>query len=487
MNIFTRWRILGLLLLVLGGAVPLRTAAQTVILTETNTLSPVVVTTPVTYSFNLTNNIFSASDLFGLIVTNSFSTPVLVADFSTNQGSAYYGNTTNAIVFNFGNLKFPTNQLAFFITVNPLASGPLTNTFTIQLNGTNVLTTNFVVAVVNPTTDLSVTNTGFLPKLYVNPAYANDWTTLGVTVSNAGPSTAYNVVLTNTLPAGLAFIGGSPAGQTYTITNGNLLLPFSSLNAGAAQTVYLTFQATNTGTFALTNTIGGANLNDPNLTNNVATRTLSVSNYLPLVIAAATNSPQTLNPKNGFMEQTILVSNTTPTSVPAVRLIVSGLTTNWLYNAVATNAAGPFVVSPAPLGGHQTARLVLQFVVTNRTAFPFTNGQLQAYGVALPNLAYTNLFPVPSTNYTTNLNVRIAWLTSSPNLGRPELLFQSTVSSNYTILYADNPWFNHSQMAQPAVLSATASGTIWVDTGPPATATAPTNSGPRYYRVIQDP
>ena len=483
MKHLTRWRIWGLLLAV-WAVVPLRAAGQAFSFTAVTSASVVTVTNPVTYTFTLTNNLFPNVKLLNVVVTNAFSAPIVTAGnlISTNQGTLNYGNNTNAIVFGFGDLNFPTNALNFFITALPQTTGVLTNTVTVSIGGNIQLITNLVVAVVLPSTDLSVTNSGFLPAAYVNPAYVGDYVTCAFTVSNAGPGSAAGITLTNTLPAGLAFLGVSPGGPGYTTGNGSVSFNLGALGGGSAATFYATYEPTNAGVYLLTNTVGATVLNDPNLTNNISVAILSVSNYVSTNLLAYTNTTQVLNPQNGFVEQTVLVTNTGTVTVPAVRLTVSGLSTNRLYNVVDTNSTGPFVESPAALAPGKTVALVLEYVVTNRSPFPFTNGQLHAAGVALPSLA-----PPGTFGFATNANPQIFRLTNSPNAGRMLLQFRTLTGTNYTVVYADNARFTNAQIAQPAVIAAQANVTQWIDYGPPETPSRPTNSVMRFYRIITNP
>ena len=64
--------------------------------------------------------------------------------------------------------------------------------------------------------------------------------------------------------------------------------------------------------------------------------------------------------------------------------------------------------------------------------------------------------------------------------------FPSVAGTNYTIVYADNVLFSNAMMILPSI-KAPANWVQWVDYGPPATATHPTNTTQRYYRVFLNP
>jgi len=157
-----------------------------------------------------------------------------------------------------------------------------------------------------------------------------------------------------------------------------------------------------------------------------------------------------------------------------VRLVVTGIT-NQLFNAVGTNNGNPFVYFSAPLAAGQSAGLLLQYLP--RIIFPFTNGQLHAFPVPLPNWT-----PPPATTLRTNINLsRIVKLAS----GNLLLEFPATNGATYTVVYSDNVLFSNAQIAPPAIL-APANRVQWIDYGPPTTRTAPTNAA-RFYRVFQNP
>lgn len=476
------------LLLLVGFLLPARTHAQTVFFTASVTNTPILVTNPVTFFFTLTNHNPQGSTLFNLFTSNSFSGPVTVNDYSTNQGGLYYGYNpngtpnTNALVFNFGNLAFPTNFQNFFLSIIPQNVGLLTNTITVGTSGTNVLTTNLVINVVGPAVDLSVTNLGLQPAAYASPAYLNDRVTSTLLVSNAGPGGVASILLTNSLPPGLLLTGISPIGTSYSVTSNSLVLTLNGLSSGASESVSLTFQPTNAGIYLLTTLAVAPGYQELNPTNNFTFGLLSANAYDSTNLLAWTNGPTTYNSQNGTVELPVLVTNTSASGVNSIRLVLTGLT-NPPFNLVDTNWVNgtnpsPFVVSPAPLLGHQSTTLTLQFP---RTAFSVSNGQLHAYGVALPTLT-----PPAATGVSTNINSAIHFFSSGVNQHRAMLSFPTLTGSNYLIVYANNPFFTNALTAQPP-LTAPANLTQWIDYGPPGTASALTNTPQRYYRVLFNP
>ncbi len=143
-----------------------------------------------------------------------------------------------------------------------------------------------------------------------------------------------------------------------------------------------TVEPTNATNLTFTASVGSPAVQDPNLTNNTASTNIPVIVYLSGTLVAFTNSAQSIDFANGALKQSITLSNAGLSSVPAVRIVVTGLT-NLLFNAVGTNNGNPFVYYSTNLAAGQSVGLLLEYFP--RTLFPFNNGQLQAFAVPMPN------------------------------------------------------------------------------------------------------
>jgi hypothetical protein len=151
-----------------------------------------------------------------------------------------------------------------------------------------------------------------------------------------------------------------------------------------------------------------------------------------------------------------------------------------LFNAVGTNGSSPFVYLSAPLAAGDSVTLVLQY--NPRKSFPFTNGQLHAFGVPLPKWP-----PARVASTSTNVNMsKIVKLTSGWNSGRMLIEFTNIAGQTYTVVYSDDASFSNAMIAPPAI-SSDANRVQWLDYGPPTTKSAPANSPARFYRVYQNP
>jgi hypothetical protein len=244
------------------------------------------------------------------------------------------------------------------------------------------------------------------------------------------------------------------------------------LNGGYTN-LQFTVEPTNVGVLLFSASVGAPGVLDTNAANNFAGTNITVTNYLPGTLVAFTNSPQIINFQNALTEQSITLSNAGAISVPAAMVMVTGLT-NQLFNAVGTNNGSPFVYYSAPLAAGQSVSLLLQFLP--RGYFPFTNSQLSAFPVPLPN------WTLPAGTADTNLITRMVQLTNGDIL----LEWPSIVGKTYTVIYSDNLSFSNAMIAPPAIV-APANRTQWTDYGPPTTVSAPASAGTRYFRVFQNP
>jgi len=446
-----------------------RAGAQGFGFSVTESASSIVVSNSLTYTINVTN--LTGLPLLDALVTNLLPASVQPVSFTASQGSST--NYGSVVVFNLGQLPSTPPGIALLtLTVQPTAAGFITNTVTVASDTvTNTASTNVVVQVTNApviTADLGVAVTG--PR---QPVITNDWVTYGVIASNAGPNAATGVTLTNTLPAGAILLGTAPA--NYTVAGSNLIFNLGTLASGVFTNFQFAIQPTNAGPLMLSTSIGSSML-DTNLANNSAVTNVTVTNYLSTTLTAAINSAQAVNLQNGLEEQSILLTNPGASDIPAARVVVSGLTRQ-LFNTAGTNNGLPFVDLNAGLAAGGSVASLLQFAP--RGSFPFTNGQLHAF--ALPSVP--DWSPPSATLTSTNLNIsRIVKLSN----GNMLIEWPAVSNRTYTVVFSDNVQFSNAMMAPPSV-TAQANAWQWIDYGPPATVSAPTNASARFYRVFLNP
>lgn len=424
---------------------------------------PLVLGNQLTYTIGITNLVGNFSEVF---LTNAFSGDVIY-NSSTNTTTASIQTFTNANTVIFQLFSF-VGAGTLTVNVTPLSAGPLTNFISINAPGRTNVTTNVAVPVVTGQADLAVTITNATAGMFIN-----DTTTIGVVVSNLGPTAAPAVVLSNTLPANFTLLSISPTNLAPIVSGTNYAFRLGTLASGSATQILFSVQATNATTNTLTASVSATNLWDTNSANDSASSTLVVSPFLAADLVAQVDSAQTYNPQTGLMEQRIQLINIGTNSVPAARVNVGGMT-NWVCNAVGTNGGVPFVIYGATLqpGTNNSVQLLLEYFVPKRTAVPdpaLTAVAIPAVDLAAPTNAAPNITKV---------------LASGAGL---LIEFQSIPGRSYTILYADDSNFRtNARTAQPVVV-APADRTQWIDSGPPKTVSVPASAASRYYRVLLNP
>jgi uncharacterized repeat protein (TIGR01451 family) len=292
-----------------------------------------------------------------------------------------------------------------------------------------------------------------------------------LTVTNAGPSTSSNLVVSDSLPLGLTFVSASGGGK---VTNSIITWPLiKSFAAGATTNYTITVSPQYPGSFTNIASALAATF-DPNSTNNSgvlpASRALTQVGVAQFGILAGA---AVLNPQTGLYEENVTVTNTAGVTILGFRLYVGGLSGGiTLYNASGTSNGVPYVNYNAAVASSNTASLILQFF--DPTRVPFTN-----------TLSAEAILPAEVGNSTTNNSVAISSVFLDTRIeGDPRFVieFASVPGKTYTVIYSSDlvTW----KIATPSI---TAGGNItqWYDDGPPATESKPASVGARYYRVIK--
>ena len=475
MKLFARVRDLMLVAVVLIAA-GWRAEGQTLTFSVTSTASSVLVSNSLTFFISVTNS--TGIPIANLVITDSLPASVQITSTTSDNPSSTDIVSSNSATFSLATLAV---LQSWNITVSalPTVAGLITNTVTIT---TPILFTNGEASIV-----VDVTNVVIIANLGVtlpNPAQAvivNDFATYGIIVTNAGPDTAPQVMLTNTLPPGTILEGVSPANLTHTTNpGGKLIFNLGDIGSGGSSSLQITVSPTNAGVLTYFAAVGSASVTNISTLSTLATNSLTVLPYITNVLIAVTNSGQATDFQNGLNEQSILLTNISTTNiVTAARVVVSGLPKR-LFNAVGTNNGNPYVTYTAPLATPlnpgQSVSLLLQY--NPRGSFTFSNSQLQAYPVPPPNLT-------PPIATATSKSINISGIFKLAN-GHVLIEFPATTGRTYTVVYSDNIRFSNAMIAPPAI-AAPANILQWIDYGPPTTVSTPTNTGNRFYRVIQNP
>ena len=225
------------------------------------------------YTISVTN--LGPSSASAVVVTDSLPIGVTFVNASGN-GS----NNAGVVNWNLGALT--AGQASnLTVTVTAPASGTLTNLASVSspTGDTNILnnTTPPVITSVTQLADVSVLKTGPAGIVFgTNFNYT-------ITVSNAGPSTAASLSVTDSLPTGLVYVSAVPA--TTTNASNQVIWNLGNFAAGTGSNLTLTVISTVRGSVTNVAT-GGSPTPDPVPTNNAA----------PPVVTAVTNNPPSANP-----------------------------------------------------------------------------------------------------------------------------------------------------------------------------------------------
>ena len=302
-----------------------------------------------------------------------------------------------------------------------------------------------------------------------------------IVVTNGGPSTASNVVVTDFMPTNLVFISASAGG----IFSNNIVTwpTLALLPNGGVTNFAITVAVTVTGSF--TNVASASSsTKDPDLSNNDGSSPNSQvkTDATPGQFGILAGTP-VFNPQTGLFEERVVVTNTGLDTIPGVELFVENIrytsgapdTNVTLYNATGTTNDTPYVLYNLPLNPGGNVTFTLEFYSTDRRSF--TNSVLVE--VIIPSLTGTG------TNAASGVLID-TWFTDTriPGDTRFVIEWASIPGRTYTVIYSADlvTW-----VAATPSITANANRTQWYDDGPPKTSSKPLGMEPRYYRVILAP
>ncbi len=164
----------------------------------------------------------------------------------------------------------------------PISVPSPTNTVTVTASSVDDPTKSATATVtVTPLARMSIAMAG--PG---SPVQASSTFTYNITVNNSGPSTATNVTVTDTLPAGVSLV-------RVTSSQGNCTaLPcvLGTMNSGTTATVAIEANANETGTYLNTATVAATEA-DPNPADNTASASVNITPLIDLAINVTASAP----------------------------------------------------------------------------------------------------------------------------------------------------------------------------------------------------
>ena len=321
--------------------------------TQTDAPDPVLAGTNLTYTMAVTNNGPSAANA----VTLSDPLPANTTFVSLAAPAGW--TVTTPVVGGTGTVTATRSTLAIgspqvftlVVRVNPAtgAATTLSNTATVSTASDPVPANNAdtETTAVQRASDLSVTKTDA-----VDPVTVGNNLTYTITVSNAGPSDAADVSLTDLIPANTTFVSlAQISGPAFALTfNGTAVTATRPTLAAGATAVFTMVVTVNSATFfgtTLSNTVSVTSTTaDPNVANNADTETTATTGGVvsPDLTVTQTDAPDPVLAGTN-LTYTLTVTNSGPSVAPTVTL-TDPLPANTTFVSLAA-PAGWTVTTPA--------------------------------------------------------------------------------------------------------------------------------------------
>jgi uncharacterized repeat protein (TIGR01451 family) len=384
-------------------------------LTKTVSSPSVNVGTNVTFTITATNN--GPSGATGVVVTDLLPAGLAFVSATPSQGT-YTSGTGAWSVGAIANGTSKTLQLVATVTTPGSKTNTATRTAGDQPDPTPA-NNAASASVTGLQADIAVVKTVNNPSPLVGTNV-----TFTVTATNNGPSAATGVVVTDLLPAGLAFVSATPSQGTYTSGTGAWAL--GGLANGAGATLQVVATVTGAGQFTNTATRTAANQPDPTPGNNTGSATVvtpsadiaiakTVDNATPNVgsnvtftVSATNNGPD--NATGVLVTDLLPAGLTFVSATPSQGSYTSG-TGAWVIGAIANGASKTLQVVATVTGSaavtntaSRTSEDQSDFNAANDSASAVVTGQQADIAVtktvdnAVPNVGTNVTFTVTATD-----------------------------------------------------------------------------------------
>ena len=398
--------------------------------------SPVLAGTAQTYTVTVTNS-SSSSIANGVVLTDVLPAGATFMTATATQGSTptQSGDVVTAAL---GTIN-PGASATVMITVTAGPSGnvPVTDIASVTSALPDPSLANNVASVSTTVTPMAAVTLAITPPA-INPAIEGQNETWTVTIANAGPNDAANVVLSDTLPLGVTIVsevpsiglapvisagtGGNPSTMVTTI--GTLPAGFTATLTFIATTLPAAVPALNF-TASVTTTTP-----DQNTTDNTASTSTPVLPVASLAVAIAAPSPELISQN---LTYNVTVTNSGPNAASNVVLTDTLPTNATFVSGLASASQGQ---TPTISAGVLTANLgtLLANSIATVTITVIPNAFPSIVNSVSVTSATTSPVVVTATNTTTvstNADISVA-VVSSPvpaQVGQP-LVYTVTVTNN---------------------------------------------------------
>jgi uncharacterized repeat protein (TIGR01451 family) len=383
------------------------------VITKGDAPDPVLVGQQVTYFLDVGN--FGPRAATGVQVTDTLPAGMIFDSATTTQGTC--GHASGVVTCQLGTLGNGDHQY-IQIKGRPQSTGTINNTATVSSSVNDPSTSNnssTTSTTVNPSADLAVTKTDT-----PDPVSQGTELTYSIGVSNAGPSSATGISLTDTLPAGVTFNSATATQGSCSQASGTVTCSLGTLANTASATV--TIKVTPQSVTTLTNTANVTSLTgDPNTTNNgsSAVTTVNASANLSLTKSDAPDPVLVGQP----LTYTLTIQNAGPSAAPSVQLtdtLPAGVTFGSAtpsQGSPCTQATGTVTCALGTIANGSSATVTIQ--VTPQSQGSITNTASVTSGATDVNLANNSASAATLVNPVADL---VVTKTDSPDpalVGQP--------------------------------------------------------------------
>jgi uncharacterized repeat protein (TIGR01451 family) len=231
----------------------------------------VVAGTDLTYTINVSNN--GPSTASNVTVTDTVPPNTTYVNATASQGSC---SGTTTVTCNLGTLAASASAtVTLVVHVDVNFAGPVVNTATVASTTTDPNANNNSSTATAPVTpapvDLSITKVAESNTVLIGENFSYT-----ITVSNAGPGTATNTIVTDTIPANTTLVSATPS-QGSCSGNPAVTCNLGTLTAGANATITLVVTAPSTPQPIVNTATVASNETDGNPVNNTSTSTINAA------------------------------------------------------------------------------------------------------------------------------------------------------------------------------------------------------------------
>jgi uncharacterized repeat protein (TIGR01451 family) len=259
-------------------------------ITKSDTPDPVTVGNQLTYILTISNN--GPDTATNVVVTDTLPSSFEFVSATPSSGGICatpgVGELGGTVSCTFPSLS-PNSTATVTIVVIPTQTETVINTATVisdttdpdESNNTDSESTEVQEEGGSPVADLSITKTD-----NKDPIRAGEQLTYTITVTNIGPDTATNTVVTDMLPDSVEFISAIPSQgncmKSGSNPGGTVTCNLNNLASGATATITIAVKPTEPGTIENLAIVGGDE-SDPNNQNNSDTESTEVNSSVPVI------------------------------------------------------------------------------------------------------------------------------------------------------------------------------------------------------------